>query len=532
MGGGEAEEKAEEKAVVVNSIEQENDLRHFLKLVRPDWSKPRRHGHSDIQRVIKKLKTIGVLDINDLMKRVLANKINEDLTSAGYSRFSRETIDGIKKQTSFLRALEHLTEASVRQHGRFAPVPQMLSKKNILGSHPSRSTGSLPPPSLSQTRPESQMESDRRRKGREAFQSVDSSVNTPTHDRDDWFWDDQRSISSAMFGFFADDDLGPVAERGKDHADSFGKPRRLRHTVDNYAPTTCSPMRSCASTPAMSTQVSTQLPSLMGSQMAWTPRAWSASAGSYGATVRLAASRPRGGLQPEELAANIQALQKDAKGGSETYDRVAAQGDEELENMDQEESFTAQGGSSIQVVRIAAFYAKLGLTPKRVLTLLMDDQKAVGLVRHELDLLVGQRMQEQGAQMRQMLRSPPWKSIKTKTDEHGDAMLKEQVAMQAKVQLQKVMDREGSMPPWDRHNTTMRRHVTKNIRCRLTEELQRDIAARGQVQQQCMNIKRNLTMMGNSKRELGALQKKLLESCPDMEEVKVTKDLGLTLNFG
>merc|ERR1719162_299342 len=91
----------------------------------------RRNRSSDINRVVRKLTDIGVKDSSDLMMRVTANRINEDLSNAGYPRFSRETLDRIRKHGTFFRALESLTEAHYRQVGVFAPVAQLLSKNNL-----------------------------------------------------------------------------------------------------------------------------------------------------------------------------------------------------------------------------------------------------------------------------------------------------------------------------------------------------------------------------------------------------------------
>jgi len=112
-------------------MEEENDLKHFLKVVRPDWSLPRRKGHCDIARACEKLKAIGVRDVSDLLRRVADNTINDDLSQARKPRFSRETIQSMKKEGAFWHSLSHLSEPSYRQIGLFAPVPQMMSDRNL-----------------------------------------------------------------------------------------------------------------------------------------------------------------------------------------------------------------------------------------------------------------------------------------------------------------------------------------------------------------------------------------------------------------
>jgi hypothetical protein len=113
------------------TLEHVNDLTQFLRVVRPDWSCPRKRGHNNILRVIDKLKSIGVTDTSELLRRVHENSINEDFTEAGCSRFSRETLDSIRKHSSFIRSLDHVKEPYYRQVGCFHPVSQLLSGVNL-----------------------------------------------------------------------------------------------------------------------------------------------------------------------------------------------------------------------------------------------------------------------------------------------------------------------------------------------------------------------------------------------------------------
>lgn len=113
------------------TVEEENDMKQLLKVVRPDWSCPKRGGHRNIDRVVEKLKDIGVYDITELMRRVNTNRLNEDFASAGYSRFSRDTMEKLHSQNSFMRALDHLKEPHFRQAGEFAHVPQLLSASSL-----------------------------------------------------------------------------------------------------------------------------------------------------------------------------------------------------------------------------------------------------------------------------------------------------------------------------------------------------------------------------------------------------------------
>ena len=83
------------------------------------WSKPRRRGRSDVVRVQEKLKAVGVTDIDTLIKRVDKNTINEvscvlkqnlsrffsleELYKRGFVPLSRESMDSIRKQKTFVQ---------------------------------------------------------------------------------------------------------------------------------------------------------------------------------------------------------------------------------------------------------------------------------------------------------------------------------------------------------------------------------------------------------------------------------------------
>ncbi|CAK0842226.1 unnamed protein product, partial [Prorocentrum cordatum] len=118
------------------TLEGESDLRQFLKVANPVWSISRRGYGNDVGKVVAKLKCIGVTDARELLSRVAADTINGDLKDAGFTRFSQDTLASIRKQGSFVRAVQTLTEASFRQAGDFATVPRLLSNRRAPG--PSR----------------------------------------------------------------------------------------------------------------------------------------------------------------------------------------------------------------------------------------------------------------------------------------------------------------------------------------------------------------------------------------------------------
>jgi hypothetical protein len=118
------------------TLEGESELRHFLKVARPKWSKPRQSGPRDIDRVIAKFKEVGVTDIETLLHRIHNQTINRDLEAKGLQPLRPEAIESIRKQGPFLKSLEHVDAHHIRQTGLHAPVPQLLSSKWLLDTKP------------------------------------------------------------------------------------------------------------------------------------------------------------------------------------------------------------------------------------------------------------------------------------------------------------------------------------------------------------------------------------------------------------
>lgn len=108
------------------TLENKNDLKHFLQLTGPQWSR------ADITRVIDKLKLVGCTDPKDLIHRAAGNTINEDFVTRGLPRFSRDTLENIKRQASFVKALDSDVQwPTVKQVGMLAPLPQLLSTRRL-----------------------------------------------------------------------------------------------------------------------------------------------------------------------------------------------------------------------------------------------------------------------------------------------------------------------------------------------------------------------------------------------------------------
>jgi len=66
------------------------------------------------------------------------------------------------------------------------------------------------------------------------------------------------------------------------------------------------------------------------------------------------------------------------------YARVAAQAEDALSSLAQDQTFTAQGGSSLQASRIASSYIRLGIPMPRIARLLLEGEHTVAQVRSKL----------------------------------------------------------------------------------------------------------------------------------------------------
>jgi len=87
----------------------------------------------------------------------------------------------------------------------------------------------------------------------------------------------------------------------------------------------------------------------------------------------------------------------------------------------------------------------------------------------------------------------------------GEAMLREQVALDDAKDLYKLIESEGEESP-------MRRHITSRIRNRLREEKEKDEQGVIDAQQRCMNIRNNLGKMQAARRDLSEQKRKAEEA--------------------
>lgn len=499
--------------MAARQLEAENELRHFLKLARPIWSKPRRRGYSDIALVIQKLRAIGVCDTQALVKRILENTINDDLVSNGHYPFSRDAIESIRKQIPFTRSLESADVPQVRQVGAFAPVPQMLSRRRLVNQPASR----------------------RRRDRVEVEPSVDSASSAGAVEGNGQvgaspstgMTSGSAGFGGALFDGSAGDlspvddcgDLAQVTLRGASAMKMEKKAQirrkrnlRLPGSLDpdfgTDRPQTTVPMWPLLPIPAELLQGSTGLASNANTTSApttawgWRPTAAVVEAGAF---LPLADRYMQPSLAalpaplPAPLSASMPLLPRcDAASpsrgiiGGESPSRRPASSLSGLTCSSDEKANSPKGRGS---------GGGPPLLPNLTSAKVPDRPVSVNEV---------ERLVRMGTTMCSGTRTPRWVNSRCKTAQQlGEEMLSEQQALDRRTEFRRQVKGE---------NNSLRSHVAEVIRSRLREEKQRDSTQAFDFQQRCFNIRKNLASMTASRRDLSQLKLRVLslnEEAPD-----------------
>lgn len=446
--------------------EAEQELRHFLKLVRPDWLNPRKVGRNDVNRVIEKLKLIGVSDTQEFIRRVTTNKINEDFLANGMPRFSRDTIDVIRKQSRFMEARDHMTEANYRQMGVFAHVPQMLATKNL--RHQVQSSGSL-------LRTATQRHEVRRARG--------SRSSSETGSRSRHQGGGNQESSGTMRSAHSSGDLAATLQDALDgedapNYDSGGAAPSQRRAAASRRP----PKGRLEPPTGRLPPRSVSLPQLVSANegMRTPPSARTDASPSLGASPRDSKAMNFSATAPPGLSRKAPS---DAMGPSSSLRRESTA-----------KSGMARGSDeSLDEQATSLYMAGWG-------------NSRPGRGRHAPEP-----------------RNPSWTTLDMGTAlQHGEAMLREQAALDERKILERTMNMEG-------HQSPMRCHIAKNIEERMKEERLRASNSQStmDVQQRVINIRKNLSQMVNTKRELQAM----LRQVRGMVEEDDEKPVQLTLEL-
>lgn len=444
------------------SLEGQNELLQFLKAIRPEWSFPKKNGKSNLRSVMDKLKAVRVGTVWELFRAVMRNTISEDLAQAGYSVLSKETLDRIRKRTSFFRQLDVLTETDCRQTGAFAPVPQLLSQKKLaywskVPSHHGRKFDERPQSPErrnSMTRASSSHSRRASRSGHFESRLFVSNGNLIEVDGRDMCRPRLRGARTCVRRV---NDIEPFrAEKSEaDIGQALDKDRALKSAM--------------------------RLPALS--------KTWQA-----GDNKATCSSSLESGDKPQKIGLLREASQ------------VSVSGDD---------SHTLRDGSTENRTRLGSGQSSfLFMTPQqRARSSSVDHSSS----EQEADTLLATvvKLQQEAAAM-QDFRPPSWSVLRRHENaliESGQAMLDEQKALFERSKLQKLMEQEGLCSP-------MRQHVAKNVRSRLKEESEK-VAAEGlEMQHKCTNIRKNLGQMMNARRDLASLRRAIVGKGIDEEQLK------------
>jgi len=452
----------------LGSLEAENELRQFLKIARPDWSKPRRSGRNDVARVLAKLKAIGITDIESLIRRVETNTINEELFNNNFIPLSREALDSMRKQRAFFQGLDSVDVPNVRQVGDFDPVAQMLSRRRLAravtsaGGSPSR---------------------DRRSEDRsDGFGSLHRNNTAPgglqRADLERVFsstpplsgWDSAASIASMATGSQA----GLVRLRGAKPPSGRGRHRRL--------PMMTQPIQSLASAQGADVDRASHDEGSPRSAFSMSPRPRGQSSSKFSVTWSAGSVAER---SVEMEGSDAGGERPVAEKGTGRTARSLTAGSSQPTSPDFSQSRLL--GQSRQL-------SSSSMAPVRADT--PTSEELWSLQRENLRIL---RDMEDPSRI-----AAKWsqRSIKTPL-EQGEDMLKEAEALDDRERLvRQVKAKSGPADPF-------RSHIAQNIKMRLRDEAKQNSTEGLAINQQCMNIRKQLASMVNARKELTGLRVKV-----------------------
>eukprot|EP00928_Gymnodinium_smaydae_P016517 TRINITY_DN1620_c0_g1_i1.p1 TRINITY_DN1620_c0_g1~~TRINITY_DN1620_c0_g1_i1.p1 ORF type:complete len:488 (-),score=108.27 TRINITY_DN1620_c0_g1_i1:116-1579(-) len=451
------------------SLEDEAELRHFLRIARPEWSLPRKKGGSIncINKVIEKLRAIGINDTETLVQQIEKNTINDQLAANGYVPFSRETIECIRRQLPFIRSLESLDTPNVRQVGQYAYVPQMLSKKRI-ASHEFE-------------KPSGEAGRGRRRPIGAAGASASGSAKSSARAAPSLAGGSSRLVSSASEPSLG----GTMTELRLRGVVSCAKQRRRQPLelplglVPRDDSEVAESLASCSRSLLSSTAPPSVFAELDGTRREALPPlshlndTTATSSHASKDTLRSTAARslastlPTGALAAAATAGSSEGLASSGETGLPLPARGASR-------HNNGHARTIAGGE----------LASLRLNGNEVVP-------SVELVRGML---------REGAQMRQEATEARWSPAFTKAwQQQGEDMLREQEAMDERNRFVRSVSQDDMRPV-----------ITRNIEARLREEALRDKTEGVNITHRCMNIRKHLASMLNSRRDLQSLRSRMM----------------------
>jgi len=440
--------------------EAREELREFLKVVRPGWSLYDRHSVTNIDRVMDKLAAIGVYDISGLMQRVYSNSINMDLSQMGFSRFDDDTLLKLRTAKSFLRAMNHLKEPFYRQTGNFAQVRQLLAKTNLWNWDERLTASPTHSQEEQQQRPSSSPASDPGRRLRSKTRSPSKS-------------EKGRSPSAHVQ---SETDLEFTRPRRTRESNAFSIGQRIRHQK-GYAK-------------------AAQHANLVNrkSVMAMPEAVLSSSAMDHPQLRYL--TRPSSSSNPAQIPAYSEFAEMNRSQSSRPFSPAAS--------LSQTPS--QRGGVTAVVDRLSESYdgtetpaqrTKLPLSPMAFTRTKSAPSDTLGEGQTTANLEVEvERIQQAGGAMSVAHRKALWSNLRADNlHTQAEAMLEEQFALDERTALFKLMEREGLGSP-------TRQVIAGNIKSRLKDIATRDVKLSSDVHMRTTNIRNHLQQMLAARRDL------------------------------
>lgn len=477
------------------SLEEENDLRHFLKVARPQWSKPRHGGYKDLDRVIAKLKAIGITDTETLVHAVHnENLLNDELAKRKHVRLSRDAIESIRRHGPFIRALETgVDQPHIRQTGAYDPVNQLLSRRRLAdpsltmgltrggGKTKSASSTANPPantapkssstpalPGCASTHTEgfSGLDQERTSKPAAQYQTMRSSFGFHLRDAD------LRSRAHRASTY--NRKQNPKQSKTREHFEKHPVPNLPGKAAGHYG----SHSGGVRGTPDSDKE---------------------SESGSIGSS-RLASRE-----KPPAMGSWSGALQLP----------VSALGTRLSSSVDQQAGTSNDPALSMKSISSAkVFMSRLSKG--------MSEGQLPMLKEPDVPLEEVARLQRVGAAMGASKREARWANTGVKTPLLlCEEMLSEQEALDGRFQLLRKAD-----------DPSLRSHISGNIASRLKQELKTQGQEALGVQQKCLNIKKHIADMTTFRRELSGLKTQVeLMNSDDSANKETLKELAVGFNI-
>jgi len=496
----------------LEQMEARTELREFLKVVRPEWSLYDKRAVASIERVMEKLEAIGVTDITGLMQRVNTNSINMDLSQMGRSRFEDETLQKLRTAKSFLRALEHLKEPFYRQIGNFAQVRQLLSKNNlwnwddpkaVRNSDGSPAKGSKVEDASSaskvaskpaETSSSSPSKPPRRSSATSAGGKTPKGGSSPLKD----------GLKEKSGGLsYSDTDLDLMRMRtrtkSKDSA-TWGKGIRSHKGYAKAAQHANKVHRKSISQLDIPEEI-LALSALDHPKMRFLTRPSSSSDPGRKAAYSEFAEMAR--PQRPHSAAAAPSMHRTPSRSALVNARENASSSPRQSNDASSEFLLDSPPQRVKPLAMARTKTmpETALGRQKTMAVATADDGTVETPNTPALEQEVERIQQAGSAMSEKHRKPCWSNLRQDNlHEQASAMLEEQMALDERIALFKLMEREGLASP-------TRQAIAGNIKCRLQDLAPRDAKQSSDVHMRATNIRNHLQQLLQAKRELRSVRK-------------------------